>query len=130
MNHFGFKDIQNKARFCLAFRHLNFFLFPIRLKQQVQDKEKLEMELYRRFVMVMNEKKAKIRSLQDAVHQLSHSDEDGRRDEGIQRSNFESSKPVLNDRKRTMVIKLIKIEKKIKFKQRNKSKSHKVLMKT
>lgn len=130
MNHFGFKDIQNKARFCLAFRHLIFFLFPIRLKQQVQDKEKLEMELYRRFVMVMNEKKAKIRSLQDAVHQLSHSDEDGRRDEGIQRSNFESSKPVLNDRKRTMVIKLIKIEKKIKFKQRNKSKSHKVLMKT
>uniref|UniRef100_A0A3P9GXN3 DNA repair protein XRCC4 n=1 Tax=Oryzias latipes TaxID=8090 RepID=A0A3P9GXN3_ORYLA len=55
------------------------------LKQHVQDKEKLEMELYRRFVMVMNEKKAKIRSLQDAVHQLSHSDEDGRRVEGIQR---------------------------------------------
>ncbi|KAF6729510.1 DNA repair protein XRCC4 [Oryzias melastigma] len=55
------------------------------LEQQVQDKEKLEMELYRRFVMVMNEKKAKIRSLQDAVRQLSCSDEDGGREEERQR---------------------------------------------
>ncbi|RVE68331.1 hypothetical protein OJAV_G00090620 [Oryzias javanicus] len=55
------------------------------LEQKVQDKEKLEMGLYRRFVMVMNEKKAKIRSLQDAVRQLSYSEEDGGREEGKHR---------------------------------------------
>lgn len=39
------------------------------LEQQVEDKEMLEGELYSRFVMVLNEKKAKIRGLQDAVRQ-------------------------------------------------------------
>ncbi|XP_068166390.1 DNA repair protein XRCC4-like [Antennarius striatus] len=43
------------------------------LEQQVQDKETLEMELYSRFVMVLNEKKAKIRGLQDDFRQLQHS---------------------------------------------------------
>ncbi|XP_008299398.1 DNA repair protein XRCC4-like [Stegastes partitus] len=45
------------------------------LQQQVQDKELLEKELYSRFVMVLNEKKAKIRGLQDAVRQLHQTDD-------------------------------------------------------
>ncbi|XP_070689971.1 DNA repair protein XRCC4-like [Pempheris klunzingeri] len=51
------------------------------LEQQVQDKEMLERELYSRFVMVLNEKKAKIRGLQDAVRQLQQTSDqqDGRR---------------------------------------------------
>ncbi|KAM4616171.1 DNA repair protein XRCC4-like isoform 1-T3 [Polymixia lowei] len=40
------------------------------LEQHVQDKEMMERELYSRFVMVLNEKKAKIRGLQDTIHQL------------------------------------------------------------
>lgn len=56
------------------------------LKQQVQDKEVLERELYSRFVMVLNEKKAKIRSLQDAVRQLHQSD-DQQGDKGQQSDN-------------------------------------------
>ncbi|KAM7416467.1 hypothetical protein PAMA_018499 [Pampus argenteus] len=40
-----------------------------KLEHQIQEKEMLEKELYSRFVMVMNEKKAKIRSLQDVVRQ-------------------------------------------------------------
>ncbi|KAM9743469.1 DNA repair protein XRCC4-like isoform 1-T5 [Menidia menidia] len=40
------------------------------LEHHVQDKEMLEKDLYSRFVAVLNEKKAKIRSLQDAVHRL------------------------------------------------------------
>ncbi|XP_061623164.1 DNA repair protein XRCC4-like isoform X2 [Phyllopteryx taeniolatus] len=40
------------------------------LECQVQDKETTTGELYTRFVMVLNEKKAKIRSLQDALSQL------------------------------------------------------------
>ncbi|XP_068616154.1 LOW QUALITY PROTEIN: DNA repair protein XRCC4-like, partial [Brachionichthys hirsutus] len=43
------------------------------LEQQVQDKETLERELYSRFVTVLNEKKAKIRGLQDALRQLQRS---------------------------------------------------------
>ncbi|XP_053181135.1 DNA repair protein XRCC4-like [Scomber japonicus] len=45
------------------------------LEQQVQDKEVLESELYSRFVMVINEKKAKIRGLQDVVRQLQKTDD-------------------------------------------------------
>ncbi|XP_040051769.2 DNA repair protein XRCC4 [Gasterosteus aculeatus] len=48
------------------------------LEQQVRDKETLEGDLYSRFVMVLNEKKAKIRGLQDAVRQLHQTDEEGR----------------------------------------------------
>ncbi|XP_076015887.1 DNA repair protein XRCC4-like [Genypterus blacodes] len=40
------------------------------LEQHVQDKELMERELYLRFVMVLNEKKAKIRGLEDSVRQL------------------------------------------------------------
>lgn len=60
--------------------------FPTRLEQQVQDKEMLERELYSRFVMVLNEKKAKIRGLQDAVRQLHQTDDQQRDKEGRQRS--------------------------------------------
>ncbi|XP_051278701.1 DNA repair protein XRCC4-like isoform X2 [Dicentrarchus labrax] len=54
------------------------------LEQQVRDKEILERELYSRFVMVLNEKKAKIRGLNDVLRQLQQiddqqRDEDGRR---------------------------------------------------
>ncbi|XP_062418348.1 DNA repair protein XRCC4-like isoform X3 [Pungitius pungitius] len=48
------------------------------LEQQVRDKEMLEGDLYSRFVMVLNEKKAKIRGLQDAVRQLHQTDEEGK----------------------------------------------------
>ncbi|XP_077378400.1 DNA repair protein XRCC4-like isoform X2 [Festucalex cinctus] len=40
------------------------------LELQVQGKETMTRELYTRFVMLLNEKKAKIRSLQDALSQL------------------------------------------------------------
>ncbi|XP_038559348.1 DNA repair protein XRCC4-like [Micropterus salmoides] len=57
------------------------------LEQQVQDKEMLERELYSRFVMVLNEKKAKIRELQDAVLQLQKADDQQRDEEGRQSNN-------------------------------------------
>uniref|UniRef100_A0A3Q3FRM1 DNA repair protein XRCC4-like n=1 Tax=Kryptolebias marmoratus TaxID=37003 RepID=A0A3Q3FRM1_KRYMA len=44
------------------------------LEHQVQEKEALERRLYSRFVMVLNEKKAKIRGLQGALRQLHHTD--------------------------------------------------------
>ncbi|XP_077418116.1 DNA repair protein XRCC4-like isoform X2 [Vanacampus margaritifer] len=40
------------------------------LEHHVQDKETLTRDLYTRFVMLLNEKKAKIRSLQDALSEL------------------------------------------------------------
>ncbi|KAM4745052.1 LOW QUALITY PROTEIN: DNA repair protein XRCC4-like [Anableps anableps] len=60
------------------------------LEQQVKDKEMLEKEMYSRFVMVLNEKKAKIRGLQDTVRQLSHT-EDQQKDEGRRQSDSEAS---------------------------------------
>lgn len=42
----------------------------LRLKRYVGGKEALEAELYSRFVLVLNEKKAKIRSLQETVAHL------------------------------------------------------------
>ncbi|XP_029999854.1 DNA repair protein XRCC4-like isoform X1 [Sphaeramia orbicularis] len=45
------------------------------LEQRVQDKEAMEKELYARFVMVMNDKKAKIRALQDAIRNLQQADD-------------------------------------------------------
>lgn len=66
-----------------VFVHIRVFL--IRLKQQVQDKEMLERELYSRFVMVMNEKKAKIRGLQDAVRQLQQTNDQQRDEQKRQR---------------------------------------------
>lgn len=41
-----------------------------RLKHYTGCKEALEAELYSRFVLVLNEKKAKIRSLQESITQL------------------------------------------------------------
>lgn len=41
-----------------------------RLKRYAGGKEDLEAELYSRFVLVLNEKKAKIRSLQETVTDL------------------------------------------------------------
>lgn len=41
-----------------------------RLKRYAGGKEALEAELYSRFVLVLNEKKAKIRSLQETLTQL------------------------------------------------------------
>ncbi|XP_054904746.1 DNA repair protein XRCC4-like [Poeciliopsis prolifica] len=51
------------------------------LEQQVKHKETLEKEMYSRFVMVLNEKKAKIRGLQATVQQLSHTDDQQKEDE-------------------------------------------------
>lgn len=57
-----------------------FFFFVglvvIRLEQQVLEKEARERELYSSFVVVLNEKKAKIRGLQDTLHQLQQAEED------------------------------------------------------
>ncbi|XP_036000289.1 DNA repair protein XRCC4 isoform X2 [Fundulus heteroclitus] len=55
------------------------------LEQQVKDKEMLEKEMYSRFVMVLNEKKAKIRGLQGTVRQLSHTEDQQRDEERRQR---------------------------------------------
>lgn len=55
---------------------LSLWLGLLRLEQQVLDKEAMEQELYSRFVVVLNEKKAKIRSLQDSLHQLQQAEED------------------------------------------------------
>ncbi|XP_034396682.1 DNA repair protein XRCC4-like isoform X2 [Cyclopterus lumpus] len=55
------------------------------LERQVEDKEMLEGGLYSRFVMVLNEKKAKIRGLQDVVRQLHQTDGKQRDEEGRQR---------------------------------------------
>ncbi|TDH12656.1 hypothetical protein EPR50_G00049560 [Perca flavescens] len=57
------------------------------LEQQVEDKEMLEGALYSRFVMVLNEKKAKIRCLQDALRQLQQTDDQQRDEEGRQSDN-------------------------------------------
>ncbi|XP_073323032.1 DNA repair protein XRCC4-like [Pagrus major] len=57
------------------------------LEKQVQDKEMSERELYSRFVMVLNEKKAKIRGLQDVLRELQQTDDQQREDEGRQRDN-------------------------------------------
>ncbi|KAM3611620.1 uncharacterized protein V6R79_021465 [Siganus canaliculatus] len=56
------------------------------LEQQVQEKEILEKQLYSRFVMVLNEKKAKIRGLQDALRELQQSGDEQKDEEESQRS--------------------------------------------
>lgn len=48
----------------------------IRLEQQVLNKEAMERELYSHFVVVLNEKKAKIRGLQETLHQLQQAEEE------------------------------------------------------
>ncbi|XP_037536410.1 DNA repair protein XRCC4 [Nematolebias whitei] len=57
------------------------------LDHQVQEKETLERKLYSHFVMVLNEKKAKIRGLQNAVRQLQHTDNQRRDQERVQSDN-------------------------------------------
>ncbi|XP_041642452.1 DNA repair protein XRCC4-like isoform X2 [Cheilinus undulatus] len=57
------------------------------LEQQVQEKETLESELYSRFVRVLNEKKAKIRGLQDDLQHLQQADDQQRDEEGVQSDN-------------------------------------------
>ncbi|XP_029372445.1 DNA repair protein XRCC4 isoform X1 [Echeneis naucrates] len=58
------------------------------LKRYTRAKETLEAELYSRFVLVLNEKKAKIRSLQETVTQLQES-----RNSEKQKQNQDSAKP-------------------------------------
>ncbi|TKS78839.1 DNA repair protein XRCC4 X-ray repair cross-complementing protein 4 [Collichthys lucidus] len=60
------------------------------LEQQVQAKEVLERQMYSRFVMVLNKKKAKIRGLQDAVRQLQQTDDQQRDREGRQSDNCDN----------------------------------------
>ncbi|XP_076587759.1 DNA repair protein XRCC4-like isoform X2 [Chaetodon auriga] len=57
------------------------------LEQQVQEKETLETDLYSRFVMVLNEKKSKIRGLHDAVRQLQQTRDQQRDEEGRRSDN-------------------------------------------
>uniref|UniRef100_A0A3B5R2X3 DNA repair protein XRCC4 n=1 Tax=Xiphophorus maculatus TaxID=8083 RepID=A0A3B5R2X3_XIPMA len=70
------------------------------LEQQVKHKEMLEKEMYSRFVMVLNEKKAKIRGLQETVQQLSHTDEQQTEDERRQRFICEKYKIYLTSKRK------------------------------
>lgn len=53
-----------------------------RLEQQVLEKEVMERELYSRFVVLLNEKKAKIRGLQGTLHHLQQTQEEREHAEG------------------------------------------------
>ncbi|XP_015257977.1 PREDICTED: DNA repair protein XRCC4-like, partial [Cyprinodon variegatus] len=58
------------------------------LKHYAEGKEALEAELYSRFVLVLNEKKAKIRSLKEAVTTLQETrDSDGRKNKDSPKSD-------------------------------------------
>ncbi|XP_078127410.1 DNA repair protein XRCC4 isoform X1 [Sander vitreus] len=57
------------------------------LKRYVAGKEALETELYSRFVLVLNEKKAKIRSLQEAVTHLQETSSEGQKKEDSVKSD-------------------------------------------
>ncbi|KAK1892439.1 DNA repair protein XRCC4 [Dissostichus eleginoides] len=57
------------------------------LGQQVEDKDMLEGKMYSRFVMVLNEKKAKIRGLQEAVRHLQPTEDQQADGEGTQSDN-------------------------------------------
>jgi len=46
------------------------------MERYVQGKETLEKDLYSRFVLVLNEKKAKLRALQERVRELEESIEE------------------------------------------------------
>lgn len=48
------------------------------MERYVQGKETLERDLYSRFVLVLNEKKAKLRVLQERVRELEESIEENR----------------------------------------------------
>lgn len=76
------KSMKPPCRILLSYARV----FLTRLEQQVQKKEALEKELYSRFVMVLNKKKAKIRGLQEAVNKLRNSDDHPSDEEGVQRS--------------------------------------------
>lgn len=49
------------------------------MKRYVSDKETLERELYNRFVLILNGKKAKIRSLQEKIKELQDTTHDKNR---------------------------------------------------
>lgn len=66
-----------------------YSFLPLRLEQQVRHKEAVEKKLFSRFVPVMNEKKAKIRGLQDNLHQLQQTDEKQRDKAERQRSAWD-----------------------------------------
>nr|XP_019937250.1 PREDICTED: DNA repair protein XRCC4-like [Paralichthys olivaceus] len=57
------------------------------MKRYVGGKEALETELYSRFVLVLNEKKAKIRSLQETVSQLQESSSEGEKNKDSVKSD-------------------------------------------
>ncbi|XP_031143788.1 DNA repair protein XRCC4 isoform X2 [Sander lucioperca] len=61
------------------------------LKRYVEGKEALETELYSRFVLVLNEKKAKIRSLQEAVTHLQETSSEGKKKEDSVKSDRTAS---------------------------------------
>ncbi|XP_054467875.1 DNA repair protein XRCC4 [Anoplopoma fimbria] len=58
------------------------------MKRYAGGKEALEVELYSRFVLVLNEKKAKIRSLQEAVTNLQETSSEGKKTEDSVKSNI------------------------------------------
>lgn len=62
---------------CLGVSNCSFF-FCHRMERYVQGKETLERDLYSRFVLVLNEKKAKLRVLQERVRELEESIEENR----------------------------------------------------
>ncbi|KFQ92797.1 DNA repair protein XRCC4, partial [Nipponia nippon] len=63
-----------------------------RLEKCVEAKEELEADLYNRFILVLNEKKAKIRNLQKLLNEAKESAADAK----CTRSNFSLKRVVLN----------------------------------
>uniref|UniRef100_A0A672MG19 X-ray repair complementing defective repair in Chinese hamster cells 4 n=1 Tax=Sinocyclocheilus grahami TaxID=75366 RepID=A0A672MG19_SINGR len=64
---------------CMSVRVCLIGLHPLhRMQRYVQGKEKLERDLYSRFVLVLNEKKVKLRALQKSVKELEKSVEENR----------------------------------------------------
>lgn len=68
------------------FLHIHLCIVLTRLGQQAEDKEMLEGKMYSRFVLVLNEKKAKIRGLQEAVRHLQPTEDQQADGEGTHRS--------------------------------------------
>ncbi|XP_060927849.1 DNA repair protein XRCC4 [Limanda limanda] len=62
------------------------------MKRYIGGKEALETELYSRFVLVLNEKKAKIRSLQETVSQLQESSSEGEKNKDSVKSHQTAAK--------------------------------------
>ncbi|XP_028313693.1 DNA repair protein XRCC4-like isoform X2 [Gouania willdenowi] len=78
----------------------------IKLEQHVEEKQQLEKELYSHFVMVLNEKKAKIRALRDTIQQLqqTHKDHDQSGDDQADGESEDRSQNIYPSHEETILI--------------------------